>query len=73
MDFVEVGSGPERLLIEVRRQGEMVASTEVKLKAGTHQPLESRMRFPQDGAALILTVVGSTYVAAFDEDTWRRP
>ncbi len=73
MDFVEVGSGPQRLLIEVRRQAEMVASAEVKLKAGTREPVESRIRFPQEGAALILTVVRSAYVAAFDEDTWRRP
>jgi hypothetical protein len=73
MDFVEVGSGPERLLIEVRQQGKIVASTEVKFQNGTRQPLESRMRFPRDGAALILTMVGWTPVPAFDESTWRRP
>lgn len=73
MDFVEVGSGPQRLLVEVRRQGQMVASVEVKLKPGTREPLESRIRFPQDGAALIFSVVTSASVAAFDDATWRRP
>ncbi|OGU14107.1 MAG: hypothetical protein A3K13_05455 [Gemmatimonadetes bacterium RIFCSPLOWO2_12_FULL_68_9] len=73
MDFVEVGPGPERLLTEVRRNGEIVASTEVRFRPGGRAPLEARVRFPQDGSALILTVEGVESVAAFDPSTWRRP
>ncbi len=73
MDFVEVGPGPERLLTEVRRNGKIVASTEVRFRPGGRAPLEARLRFPQDGSALILTVEGVESVAAFDPGTWRRP
>lgn len=73
MDFVEVGPGPERLLTEVRREGKIVASTEVRFRPGGRAPLEARVRFPQDGSALILTVEGVESVAAFDAATWRRP
>lgn len=73
MDFVEVGPGPERLLTEVRRNGKIVASTEVRFRPAGRAPLEARVRFPQDGSALILTVEGVESVAAFDPSTWRRP
>lgn len=73
MDFVEIGPGPERLLTEVRRQGKIVASGEVRFRPGGRAPLEARVRFPQDGAALIFTVEGIESVAAFDPSTWRRP
>ena len=73
MDFVEVGPGPELLLTEVRRNGKIVASTEVRFRPGGGAPLEARVRFPQDGSALILTVEGVESVAAFDPSTWRRP
>ena len=73
MDFVEVGPGPERLLTEVRRNGKIVASTEVRFRPGGRAPLEARVRFPQDGSALLLTVEGVENVAAFDPGTWRRP
>jgi hypothetical protein len=73
MDFVEVGPGPERLLTEVRRDGKIVASTEVRFRPGGRAPLEARVRFPQDGSALILTVEGVESVDAFDPNTWRRP
>lgn len=73
MDFVEVGPEPEQLLTEVRRNGKIVASTEVRFRPGGRAPLEARARFPQDGSALILTVEGIKSVAAFDPSTWRRP
>jgi hypothetical protein len=73
MDFVEVGPGPERLLTEVRRDGKIVASTEVRFRPGGRTPLEARVRFPQDGSALILSVEGVESVDAFDPSTWRRP
>lgn len=73
MDFVEVGAGPEQLLTEVRRKGKIVASTEVRFRPGGRAPLEARVRFPQDGSALILTVERVESVAAFDPGTWRRP
>lgn len=73
MDFVEVGPGPERLLTEVRRDGKIVASTEVRFRPGGRAPLEARVRFPQDGSALILTVESVESVDAFEPNTWRRP
>lgn len=73
MDFVEVGPGPERLLTEVRREGKIVASTEVRFRPGGRLPLEARVRFPQDGSALILSVEAVERVDAFDPSTWRRP
>lgn len=73
MDFVETGSGPEGLLAEVRRQGKIVASTEVHFRPGSRVPLEARLRFPQDGSALLLTVEGVETVASFEASTWRRP
>lgn len=73
MDFVEVGPGPARLLTEVRRNGKIVASTEVSFQAGARSPKEARVRFPQDGSLLILTVEGVDTVAPFDPSTWRRP
>lgn len=73
MEFVEAGPGPDRLLTEVRREGRIVASTEVRFQPGTRVPLEARLRFPQDGSVLILTVEGKQNVAAFDPSTWRRP
>jgi hypothetical protein len=73
MDFVESGSGPEALLTEVRREGKIVASTEVRFQAGSRVPLEARLRFPQDGSALLLTVQGVQSVADFDPVIWRRP
>lgn len=73
MDFVEVGLGPDGLLTEVRREGKIVASTEVRFRPGTRVPLEARLRFPQDGSALILSVEAVENVAGFDPNTWRRP
>lgn len=73
MEFVEVGPGVERLLTEVRREGRIVASLETRFRPGTRVPSETRMRFPQDGSALIFTVEGFQSVAAFDPSTWRRP
>jgi hypothetical protein len=73
MDFVEIGAGPEALLTEVRRQGKIVASTEVHFRPGSRVPLEARLRFPQEGSALLLTVEGVENVASFDANTWRRP
>ena len=73
MDFVEVGPGPAQLLSEVRRNGKIVASTEVRFRPGGRSPLESRVRFPQDGSALLLTVERVESVDAFDPGTWRRP
>jgi len=70
---VEVGPGPERLLTEVRREGKIVASTEVRFRPGGRLPLEARVRFPQDGSALILSVEAVERVDAFDPSTWRRP
>ncbi len=73
MDFVEIGPGPEGLLTEVRREGKILASTEVHFRPGSRVPLEARLRFPQDGSALILTVEGVENVAGFDPNIWRRP
>jgi hypothetical protein len=73
MDFVETGTGPDRLLTEVRREGKIVASTEVRFQAGSRVPLEARVRFPQDGSALLLSVVDVERVTDFDPVTWRRP
>jgi hypothetical protein len=73
MDFVETGSGPEGLLTEVRRGGKIVASAEVRFQAGSRVPVEARLRFPQDGSALLLTVQGVEKVADFDPIIWRRP
>ena len=73
MDFVEIGSAPERLLTEVRREGRIVASAEVRFRAGSRVPQEARLRFPQDGSALLLTVEGVENVASFEASTWRRP
>lgn len=73
MDFVEIGPGPDGLLTEVRRNGKIVASTEVHFRPGSRVPLEARLRFPQDGSALLLTVEGVENVAGFDANTWRRP
>ncbi len=73
MDFVEIGPGPDGLLTEVRRDGKIVASTEVHFRPGTRLPLDARLRFPQDGSALLLTVEGIESVAVFDSITWRRP
>ncbi len=72
-DFVETRPGPDHLLAEVRRTGRMVASIDVRFRPGTKIPAESRLRFPQDGSALLLTVEGFQNVAAFDPSTWRRP
>lgn len=73
MDFVEIGAGPEGLLTEVRRDGKIVASTEVHFRTGSRVPLEARLRFPQDGSALLLTVEGVENVANFEASVWRRP
>lgn len=73
MDFVEIGSGPDGLLTEVRREGRIIASTEVHFQPGSRVPIEARLRFPQDGSALLLTVEGVENVAGFDANTWRRP
>jgi hypothetical protein len=72
-DFVETGTGPDHLLAEVRRDGRMVASIDVRFRPGTRLPAETRLRFPQDGSALLLTVEGIQNVAAFDPNTWHRP
>jgi hypothetical protein len=73
MDFVETGPGPARLLVEVRRDGRIVASLQLTLQSGTHSPRETRVRFPQDGSALIFTVEGIAHVAPFEPSTWRHP
>lgn len=73
MDFVEIGPGPDGLLTEVRRGGKILASTEVHFRPGSRVPLEARLRFPQDGSALLLTVEGVENVASFEANTWRRP
>jgi hypothetical protein len=73
MDFVEAGPGPERLLMEVRRRSRIVASLQLTLQPGTHVPRETRMRFPEDGSALIFTVEGITHVAPFEPSTWLHP
>jgi hypothetical protein len=73
MDFVEPGWESGGLLTEVRREGKIIASTEVRFRPGTHVPLEARLRFPQDGSALILSVEAIDTVATFDPSIWRRP
>ena len=73
MDFVETGTGVTRLLMEVRRAGRIVASLQLTFRPGTRTPTETRLRFPQDGSALILTVEGIQRVAPFDPSTWRHP
>ncbi len=73
MDFVEMGPGPDGLLTEVRREGKIVASAEVRFRPGTRAPLQARLRFPQDGSALILSVEAAESVAGFEPSTWRRP
>lgn len=73
MDFVESGPGPEKLLTEVRRGGEIVASAEIRFQAGSRVPSEARLRFPRDGSALLLTMQGAETVADFDPVIWRRP
>lgn len=73
MDFVETGPGVTRLLMEVRRAGRIVASLQLTFRPGTRDPSETRVRFPQDGSALILTVEGIQHVAPFDPSTWRHP
>ena len=75
MDFVETDPAPDpaRLLIEVRRGGQIVASLQLTLQPGTRLPSETRVRFPQDGSALIFTVEGIAHVAPFDPSTWRHP
>lgn len=72
-DFVETGPGPDHLLSEVRRNGRIVASIDVRFRPGSRVPSETRLRFPEDGSALVLTVEGFQSVAAFDPSTWRRP
>lgn len=73
MDFVEAGAGVARLLVEVRREGRIVASLQMTLKRGTRVPGETRVRFPQDGSALLFTIEGIQHVAPFEPSTWRRP
>jgi hypothetical protein len=73
MDFVEAGPGVARLLMEVRRQGRIVASLQLTFQPGTRVPSETRVRFPQDGSALIFTVEGIQHVAPFEPSTWRHP
>jgi len=73
MAFVEAGPGVARLLMEVRRGGQIVASLQLTFQPGTRVPGETRVRFPQDGSALILTVEGTQHVAPFEPSTWRHP
>ncbi len=73
MDFVEAGPGVARLLMEVRRGGRIVASLQLTFQPGTREPRETRVRFPQDGSALIFTVEGIQHVAPFEPSTWRHP
>jgi hypothetical protein len=73
MDFVEGRGGRPRLLVEVRREGRIVASLQLTLRPGMRVPAETRMRFPQDGSALILTIEGIEQVATFDSTTWKHP
>ena len=73
MDFVEAGPDAARLLMEVRRAGRIVASLQLTFQPGTRRPGETRVRFPQDGSALIFTVEGITHVAPFEPSTWHHP
>jgi hypothetical protein len=73
MDFVEAGPGVTRLLMEVRRDGRIVASLQLAFQPGTRVPIETRVRFPQDGSALIFTVEGIQHVGPFEPSTWRHP
>jgi hypothetical protein len=73
MDFVEAGAGVARLLMEVRREGRIVASLQLTFRPGTHVPGETRVRFPQDGSALIFTIEGIQHVAPFEPSTWLHP
>jgi hypothetical protein len=73
MDFVEAGAGVAQLLMEVRREGRIAASLQLTFRPGTRVPGETRVRFPQDGSALIFTIEGIQHVAPFDPSTWRRP